>query len=151
MKYSTLLVGALLIFLGCDSVGSTEQLSPEELIQGSWQVSFATIDGEVYPVTVPGLGQIQAIFNENNVEYTYPAVDENGLPTGQTDTLNGDWSFNDEHSRLIISNIGNGIVSEMEWVIVNIGVGLLQTSYEGPSAFNPALTSTYEITYRLIE
>ncbi len=151
MKYSAILIGTILLFAGCDSVGSSEQLPPEELIQGSWQVSFATIDGQVYPVTVPGFGQIQAIFDESNVEYIFPGIDANGLPTAQTDTLRGNWNFNENYSTLYITNIGNELVAQMEWSIINIGVGLLQTSYDGPSATNPAVTATYEITYRLTE
>lgn len=152
MKYSTFLVGALFLLVNCSDVsGVSEPLSPEELIVGSWQVSNASIDGQIYPVTNPGFGQIQAIFDESNVTYIFPGVDANGLPTAQTDTLRGDWNFNGDYSKLFITNIPNELVSEMEWGIMNIGVGLLQTTYVGPSPLNQSVTANYEITYRLTQ
>ncbi len=152
MKYSTLFVGALFLFVGCSDVsGVSEPLTPEDLILGSWQVSAATIDGEVYPVTIPGLGQIEAIFHESGVEYIYPGVNANGIPTGETDTLTGEWHFNEDHSMLYITNISEGFSSDMEWSVIRIGVGLLQTTYNGPSITNPNTTVTYDITYQLTE
>lgn len=152
MKYSTLFLGALFLVYGCSDVsGVSEQQTPEELIIGTWQVSSASIDGQVYPVTNPGFGQIQATFSEDGVEYILPGVDANGIPTIQTDTLNGDWNFNDAHTMLYITNIAGSFTTDMEWSVVNIGVGLLQTSYVGPNPTDFSSTATYDITYRLIQ
>jgi len=151
MKFSTVMLGAFIIFIGCDNVsGSLEQLPPEELILGSWQVSFARIDNQVYPVTTPGFGQMRAIIAENTILYIYPDVDDNGLPTAKNDSLYAFWSFNNDNSLITISNPQDNSTL-LVWEVLNLSVGLLKTSYEAQSPSSTEATSTYELTYSLTE
>lgn len=141
----------MLLFSGCDNVsGSSEQLSPEELILGSWKVSAATIDNQSYLVTTPGFGQMQAIIDESKILYIYPQVNAFGVPTAQNDTLTATWSFNVDHTIFTLSNPQDGSVL-LVWDIMNLGVGLLKTSYQAQSAANESTLSTYELTYSLVK
>ncbi len=149
MKRVFLFVGLFLLWINCSNVVGTPELPPpEELILGTWQVFDVIVDGQNFPVTNPGAGQIQITFEDSTVIYIYPEPDVNGLPTSGTDTLYGDWYFRDNYSDIFITNYSPND-ENLVWDIVEIGVGLLHTSYIGRAISDTSSTSTYEFIYRL--
>lgn len=151
MKHTIFLIGILIFAVNCEDVTGMQELkTPKEMILGTWRVSIATIDGDIYPVTNPGFGQIEVEFSENMVEYIYPGVDENGMPTAKTDTLVGNWELLEENTLIHITHTVNN-ATLFEWGIVNLSVGLLQTSFESQSPLDPQRLSRYVLTYKLIQ
>ncbi|MBO6536270.1 MAG: hypothetical protein JJ966_08615 [Balneolaceae bacterium] len=151
MRTLIILAVSLFILTNCNDVtGSEEIKTPSEMILGKWKVSEATIDGSVYPVTNPGFGQIEVTFTENDVEYIYPGVDDSGMPTASTDTLIANWQLENESTLIHITHPINN-VTLFEWEVVNLGVGLLKTSFISQSPLDQQSTSTYILTYQLIE
>lgn len=144
------ILGTVLLLLNCSSFTGTPELPPnEDLIIGSWVVHIASIDGQNYPITNPGFGQIKVSFDESNLEYIYPLLNEYSLPTTFSDTLNAAWNFDDSYTSILITNRDDG-GEDLNWEILEIGVGLLHTRYEGQSPTDPNILSTYDITYSLI-
>lgn len=149
---STVIFSFIIVFgVSCGNVIGTPELPPsEELIQGTWQVFDVIVDGQNFPVTNPGAGQIQVTFEDYDVEYIYPELNENQLPTSNSDTLWGDWSFNDDESLVTIANFSEDEPSKtLEWEIVSLGIGLLHTRFYERSPTSPDDIITYEFIYRL--
>ena len=145
MKYF-LATAAILLFVQCSSSTSTE-FTTSELLQGTWEVTAAKVDGSVYPVTNPGLAQIKAIFGETAFQYIYPETDTNGLPTIYTDTLSGTWALNTDETVINITATG-ATDPTLVWAINRLSVGTLDVTFDQISATGQG-TSTYNFTYSL--
>ena len=140
---------ALMLSYGCSTAptGNVET-NPEVLILGTWNVSNASVDGQTYPITNPGFGQVQAIFEADNFTYIYPHVEANGLPTGRTDTLNAFWTFNASYDTLRFTDkLSSELV--LIWHVKELKVGLLSTDYVTQRPDNAEVTSFYDIDYKL--
>ena len=146
MRVISLIVIAV-AFIACDSTSGDTELTSYEKLQGTWKVSTATIDGSGYEVTNPGLGQMRAIFDEDNFMYVYPEINAQGQLTGGTDTLAGKWQINEENTAITILD-ESGSVTLMLWTVDELLVGTLSTTYQAQAAFGTG-TSTYEMTYNL--
>ncbi len=136
-------------FIGCSTDSGSDSLTKEELLIGSWKVTSAVIDSTNTPVTVPGLGQISATFTTTSYTYTYPEVNEQGQPTSNTASVTGTWSFNEDYSMLTLVPPANSNFPTLEWEIITLSIGILNTRFEQRSAADPTQTSTYEINYIL--
>lgn len=145
MKYFLTLT-TLFFLIQCSSSTSSD-FTTSELLQGTWGVTAAKVDGSVYPVTNPGLEQIKATFGESSFQYIYPIPDETGRPTANTDTLVGIWELNDDET--VISITPNGAPEPtLVWQIERLLVGTLEVTFEQISATGQG-TSTYNFTYSL--
>ena len=144
-----LFIVLLLLLAGCSDDPVSEELTPEELLLGTWKVSSAAIDGQSQPVTNPGLGQISADFQEESYSYIYPETSPLGLPTGNTITTNGTWSFNNDHTLLTLTPAAGSELPTLEWEVISISIGILNTKFEQPNPATGGQTSTFEINYSL--
>ncbi|HCD53090.1 MAG TPA: hypothetical protein DEQ34_11620 [Balneolaceae bacterium] len=149
MKNSLYLtVFIFLLLSACKGSTGNEELTDLELIQGTWVVQIAVIDGNSQPITNPGLGQMQLTLTESNYTYLFPEVGATGLPTGNTDSIQGIWSFNDDHSMIYLDRSAVG-EDDFEWEIIQLSIGILKTRYTERAADGSDGTSTYEFTYKL--
>ncbi len=141
----------LLIIVGtaCNSTPSgAPESNPEVLILGAWAVSTAQVDGSTYPITTPGFGQIEAIFENNKFTYVYPEIGSSGTPNGRTDTLYANWSFNASFDTLSFTYLDSDEMVFI-WHVKELQVGRLSTDYTSRSADNPDEQSKYDINYKL--
>lgn len=141
---------AILFFLtaACTSpIESVEELTTTDLLQGTWVVQKAMINDDEYPVTNPGFGQIEAIFDGDQYKYIFPEIGNNGLPTGKTNFIEGIWSLNQTEDIIIIdrSSIDQ---DALRWEIINLSKGILETEY---AEYFPGseVPSVFRISYRL--
>lgn len=139
----------ILLLAGCSDDPVSEDLTPSELLLGTWKVSSAVIDGQTQPVTNPGLGQISASFEKESYSYIFPETTDTGLPTGNTVTTSGTWSFNNDHTLLTLTPVTGSQLPTLVWEIVSLSPGILNTSFEQPNPANGGQVSTFEINYSL--
>ena len=144
-----LFIVLLLLLAGCSDDPVSEELSPEELLLGTWKVNSAVIDGQNQPVTNPGLGQISATFQEESYNYVFPETSSIGLPTGNTVTTSGTWSFNSDNTLLTLTPVAGSQLPTLEWEIISLSPGILNTRFEQPNPANGGQTSNFEINYSL--
>lgn len=145
---SIVIITLLLSLNACSTDSGSDQLSPEELIEGRWVLQSAIIDGNGQPITTPGLGQIALTVNSGNYTYIYPELGSNNLPNGQTDTLSGTWEFSSDYSTFTLDR-SDYQQEPFVWEILRLSNGVFDTQYVERSAAGGAGTSTYNFTYRL--
>lgn len=148
-QFYIIILSLFLIHCG-NTIGTPELPQPEELILGTWEVFDASIDGQKFPITNPGFGQIQTTFMESTVEHIYPKIDERGLPSILADTLYGPWYFNDDYSMVSLFD-EDGLDNSFDWDVVELGVGILHTRFVERSPADTTTLSTYDIIYRLVD
>lgn len=141
-----LIILAVFTLVQCKSATNTE-FTTDELLIGTWTVSSATIDDVLYPVTNPGLLQVQAIFTETSFQYIYPQT-TNGLPNGNTDTLSGTWELNEDETIINITPTG-ATEAILVWNIDRLAVGTLEVTFLQQSLSGEG-TSTYHLVYSLL-
>ena len=136
---------AVLFFIQCKST-SGDDFTNAELLVGTWTVSSASIDGTPYPVTNPGLLQVQAIFGETSFQYNYPQVVD-GIPNGNVDVLTGTWTLNEDETVINIVPTGS-TEAILVWNIDRLAVGTLEVTFQQQSMTGEGY-STYNLVYSL--
>lgn len=149
MKHLKSITGLFLMIavMGCSSPTEVvEELTDFDHIQGTWVLQQAIINGDDTPVTNPGLGQIQATFTEKTYVYVFPEIGTNGFPTGNTDSIEGDWSFNEDHSEISLDRSAYD-QEPFVWTIKNLANGIFDTEYRESFPGSTA-ESVFEFSYR---
>jgi hypothetical protein len=120
-------------FVNCEDIESTGPLTEEDLILGNWKLQTAAIDGEDQPITVPGLGQIEIVVSDESYTFTYPELNSNNFPTGETESISGQWNLNLADSTLVLYQYEEGnstaIKDSVEWNINMLTFGYLHTDF----------------------
>lgn len=138
----------LTLSYSCTSaVEPVEELTKSDFLQGTWVVQQAIINEDEVPVTSPGLGQIEATFEGDRYKYVFPEIGTNGFPTGNTDFIEGTWSFNDSEDTILIDRSASQ-EEALEWKIINLSNGILDTEYLEyfPGSSDP---SVFRFSYRV--